>query len=217
MSADQFPPCPCHLPPQTKRGVERRLAFLESASQLFIEKGYDDVSLDDVVQHAGGSKATIYKYFGSKKGLFKAICDYRRDLFLQDLFQETSQFEYLELRTFLLQTLDNFYQHITQIDNRKFIRLLFEQVKYDPDLSEYIYQACPVKILAHVSQKLRYAHDNGLIFCENPDDAAKIYLGILWHIEWKIFMGVTLTENPSDIQNYILYSVDLFLKSLRNP
>jgi hypothetical protein len=47
----------------------------------FLERGYDAVSLDDIVHHAGGSKASIYKYFGSKEGLFKAICDYRRELF----------------------------------------------------------------------------------------------------------------------------------------
>ena len=62
----------CELP-QTKRGHERRLALLLSATELFQERGYDAVSLDDIVHHAGGSKASIYKYFGSKEGLFKGI------------------------------------------------------------------------------------------------------------------------------------------------
>ena len=68
--------------PQTKRGHER-VALLVSATELFLEHGYDAVSLDDIVQHAGGSKASIYKYFGNKEGLFKAICDYRRIKFLK--------------------------------------------------------------------------------------------------------------------------------------
>ena len=67
--------------PPTKRGHERCVALLVSATDLFLERGYDAVSLDDIVQHAGGSKASIYKYFGNKEGLFKAICDYRRDKF----------------------------------------------------------------------------------------------------------------------------------------
>ncbi len=45
--------------PQTRRGIERRLALLLSATELFLEKGYDAVSLDDIVNHAGGSKASI--------------------------------------------------------------------------------------------------------------------------------------------------------------
>lgn len=59
--------------PQTRRGIERRLALLLSATELFLEKGYDAVSLDDIVNHAGGSKTSIYKYFGNKDGLFTAI------------------------------------------------------------------------------------------------------------------------------------------------
>ncbi|EMF9960905.1 TetR/AcrR family transcriptional regulator [Acinetobacter baumannii] len=55
--------------PQTRRGIERRLALLLSATELFLEKGYDAVSLDDIVNHAGGSKTSIYKYFGNKDGL----------------------------------------------------------------------------------------------------------------------------------------------------
>ena len=74
----------CELP-QTKRGHERRLALLLSATELFLERGYDAVSLDDIVHHAGVSKASIYKYFGSKEGLFKAICDYRRELFFKNI------------------------------------------------------------------------------------------------------------------------------------
>lgn len=62
--------------PQTRRGIERRLALLLSATELFLQNGYDAVSLDDIVQHAGGSKTSIYKYFGNKDGLFTAICDY---------------------------------------------------------------------------------------------------------------------------------------------
>ncbi len=69
--------------PQTRRGIERRLALLLSATELFLEKGYDAVSLDDIVNHAGGSKTSIYKYFGNKDDLFTAICDYRREMFLK--------------------------------------------------------------------------------------------------------------------------------------
>ena len=35
--------------PQTRRGQERRLALLICATDLFLERGYDAVSLDDIV------------------------------------------------------------------------------------------------------------------------------------------------------------------------
>ena len=89
--------------PLTKRGHERRLALLISANELFLERGYDAVSLDDIVNHAGGSKASIYKYFGNKDGLFTAICDYRSELFFKDICTcyDTEQDQ---LRSYLTQT-----------------------------------------------------------------------------------------------------------------
>ncbi|MFT4021409.1 MAG: TetR/AcrR family transcriptional regulator [Acinetobacter sp.] len=200
--------------PQTKRGFERQLAFVLSATELFFEKGYDAVSLDDIVNHAGGSKASIYKYFGNKDGLFKAICDYRRDLFFQELFEQIS-FENEDLKSLLTLIQQNFYQHIIKIENQKFIRLMFERVKYNPELSTYVYEECPAKILTNVSDKLKLAHEQGVIVCENPLFAAQMYLGILWHFEWKIFMGMSLTETDDQVYQYITYSVELFLKSLQ--
>jgi len=98
----------CDLP-QTKRGHERRIALLLSANELFLNRGYDAVSLDDIVQHAGGSKASIYKYFGNKEGLFTAICDYRREQFFKDICVPFD-FSKDNLRLYLIQTLMNFLQ-----------------------------------------------------------------------------------------------------------
>lgn len=53
--------------PQTRRGQERRLALLLCATDLFLEKGYDDVSLDDIVSHAGGSKPLFINTLVIKK------------------------------------------------------------------------------------------------------------------------------------------------------
>lgn len=47
--------------------------MLAAASALFLERGYAGVSLDDLLQVTGGSKTTVYNYFGSKDGLFEAV------------------------------------------------------------------------------------------------------------------------------------------------
>jgi len=55
-----------------RRLEERQVAFVAAARRLFIEKGFDDTSLADVVSEAGGSLATLYKLFGNKAGLLAA-------------------------------------------------------------------------------------------------------------------------------------------------
>jgi len=45
------------------------------AAPLFLARGYDGVSLDEIVRAAGGSKTNIYAFFGGKEGLFRAVIE----------------------------------------------------------------------------------------------------------------------------------------------
>src|SRR5688500_1436871 len=52
---------------------QRRERIVRLAAPLFLKKGYDNVSIDEIIGVAGGSKATIYAWFGGKEGLFEAV------------------------------------------------------------------------------------------------------------------------------------------------
>lgn len=197
--------------PQTKRGAERCLAFLDAATDLFIQKGYDAVSLDDIVQHAGGSKASIYKFFGSKEGLFSAICDYRRDSFLNALYSQIGDQE-LDIKTLLTKILHNFHAHLTMND-AAFFKLLIERTKNNPELGCYLYEHGPQKVLDHIKNHLMQAHEKKEIACPFPDFSAKMILGYLWHLKWKALMNIQLHENKPETIAYIDYCVHTFMKA----
>lgn len=57
----------------SKRAVSPRERIVRSAAKLFLEKGYDKVSINDIIDSVGGSKGTIYSHFGSKEKLFEAV------------------------------------------------------------------------------------------------------------------------------------------------
>jgi AcrR family transcriptional regulator len=51
-----------------------RAALLESATRLFVERGFAGTSLDDVVRDARVTKGALYHHFrGGKTGLFEAV------------------------------------------------------------------------------------------------------------------------------------------------
>src|ERR1700754_483272 len=52
---------------------QRRERIIRLAAPLFLKKGYDNVSIDEIIGVVGGSKATIYAWFGGKEGLFEAV------------------------------------------------------------------------------------------------------------------------------------------------
>jgi TetR/AcrR family transcriptional repressor of mexJK operon len=61
-------------PRRAARGSKRD-KIVRSASKLFLEKGYDSVSMNDIIDLVGGSKGTIYSIFGSKEKLFEAVVE----------------------------------------------------------------------------------------------------------------------------------------------
>ncbi|TCO48010.1 TetR/AcrR family transcriptional regulator [Actinocrispum wychmicini] len=56
-----------------------RARVLASASKLFYERGVHVVGVDEIAQHAGASKLTVYRNFGSKAGLVEAVVANRSD------------------------------------------------------------------------------------------------------------------------------------------
>ena len=203
---------PCCEQPQTRRGQERQLAFLLCATNLFLEKGYDAVSLDDIVNHAGGSKTSIYKYFGNKEGLFTAICDYRREVFFKGICLPYTP-ETMDLKNYLNQTLQRFYEHIIQPENIAFMRIFMEQSQKNMQLAHYFYNQCALNIQNTIAFALELAHKSTEIYCTHPQFSATMYFGILRDVEWRILMGLNAPTNETEIFDYIEYSVDLFLKA----
>lgn len=52
---------------------ERRAELLEFGTQLFGERHYDDVRMDEVAEQAGVSRALLYRYFPDKRSFYTAV------------------------------------------------------------------------------------------------------------------------------------------------
>lgn len=55
------------------KSEEKRLAILDAAKGVFLERGYVAASMAEVSARVGGSKQTLYSYFASKEDLFVAV------------------------------------------------------------------------------------------------------------------------------------------------
>jgi TetR/AcrR family transcriptional regulator len=67
-----------------------RERLLETATDLFAEKGYAGTSVREIVSKAGVSKPVLYYYFKSKEGLFYAILEWAAEVqhkILNEIFE----------------------------------------------------------------------------------------------------------------------------------
>ena len=53
--------------------------ILDTAERLFVEKGYDRASLQDIIRATGLSKGAIYHHFKSKEDILTAVCERMTD------------------------------------------------------------------------------------------------------------------------------------------
>ena len=58
-----------------KKREHRKLEILQSAKEVFAEKGYHAASISDVIKRAGIARGTFYLYFTSKDAVFESILD----------------------------------------------------------------------------------------------------------------------------------------------
>ena len=54
---------------------QRREEILEAANALFAERGYDEVSVEDIASSAGVTRGLVHHYFGGRKQVYIALLE----------------------------------------------------------------------------------------------------------------------------------------------
>ncbi len=93
---------------RTAKGAARLGALTDTAMDMFLNEGYEAVSLDTLIAQVGGSRRNIYEHFGGKEGLFievvKRLCaELQRPLLALEIDRKTAR---LALREFGLKVLE---------------------------------------------------------------------------------------------------------------
>jgi AcrR family transcriptional regulator len=57
------------------RGEATRGQLIAVATRMFAERGYEDTSIEAVLQEAGVSRGSLYHHFPSKEALFEAVAE----------------------------------------------------------------------------------------------------------------------------------------------
>jgi AcrR family transcriptional regulator len=53
--------------------ADRRAQLIDTGAELFSERPYDEISIDDIAVAAGISKGLLYHYFSGKRGLYVEV------------------------------------------------------------------------------------------------------------------------------------------------
>lgn len=113
-------------PATTAGGPDSANRILEAAESLLGERGYDGVSMRDVAERAGCTKALVFYHFKSKEALFQTVLDRyyaAHAAALASAFAEEGQLDYRErIHRMIGAYLDFIYAH------RLYPRLVMQEI-----------------------------------------------------------------------------------------
>src|SRR4051794_17490432 len=76
------------LPPRVRAdAAKNRELILAAAERLFERRGVDQVSMDQIAHEAGVGKGTLFRRFGARASLARALLDERERRFQDELIR----------------------------------------------------------------------------------------------------------------------------------
>lgn len=176
--------------------------ILDAAQRLFLERGFDGVSLDQVGKAAGLTRQTVYNRFGSKEAVFRAVVDRHwtavkaeaETCFSEDLDEAAGPAEILRGYAAAL------VRFVTETDQIAFTRLVIAESRRQPWIAEEFYQVGKAPLVEAFSRCLTRMTDRKLLSCPDTTMAAQQFMGIVQEfIIWPQIMaiGSALKRLPS--------------------
>lgn len=190
-------------------GQRRRKAMIEAAYSLFIEKGYRSVTLDDIIQISGGSKSSLYSFFGSKEGLLKAVIETLADEMLEEIQVPASLGQSPRAA---LQKIGNRIAKLALSENAiNQYRLAVSNAKIRPDLARLWYEFGPKKTFDGLAGYLEKETEAGRLQIDNPERAAVFFFGmVIFKDNLAMSIGIEPPSKP-EMEDIVSDAVDVFL------
>ncbi len=207
------------------RGWTRCRALLDAAAALFVEKGYAATSLSDVLREAGGSRTTLYKHFGDKDGLFRAMMEEHCARVLDGMASDVATDdaggladEAADPEERLIRIALHITASLTEPQTTAILRTLISEGNRVPDLVETFVRVGPERTRERMAGCFRELAAAGRIRVADPEMAAQAFCGM---VTGNLLMErLILPRRPVDaaaVESYVRASVRLFVRGAAAP
>ncbi|HEX3503888.1 MAG TPA: TetR/AcrR family transcriptional regulator [Xanthobacteraceae bacterium] len=197
----------------TQAEAERRhMALLETAMRLFLERGLDAVSIDEIAKRAGVAKRFLYARYRDKSELFAAAVEHMIVEKLQELhaFQPPRrrvEFGLVEFGRKLRET-------ATAPDGLALMRLFISAAPKFPGLVQRFYDRNRRRGTSEVQRILAFYAERGEIELKEPQLMAEQFaMSVAGFAQRLALFGVR--ETPEEEERRLRAAVGLFLDGCR--
>jgi AcrR family transcriptional regulator len=192
------------------RGEVRNGKLQEVAADLFLKRGYEGVTIDNIVELAGGSKSTVYSEFGGKCGLFissiESLC--------RESNEPLTKIDYtgLNLEESLKKLSFHMLKLITAKRSVELHRLAIGEAANCPEVGEAWYTHGPARTASFIRSLLESRREE-LRKTAIPIDRMAVILhdSLTGDVLYRLLAGVGKQENDAELKRFACAAVDLIL------
>src|SRR6266436_5692343 len=201
-------------PARLETAEQRRERIVRLAAPLFLKKGYDNVSIDEIIGVVGGSKATIYAWFGGKEGLFEAVVRQECGDVTMAIHVDAAG----SLEAQLTEIGRSFLAMVLSPPILEFHRLMVSIGRTFPETGRLFYQTGPASAYNIVATWIAKQQAAGRIGKDDPNRLAVLFLDMLiGEHQLSALTGMARTPRREKIDDTVRLAVKVFLRGCTAP
>ena len=162
-------------------GDERRRQILQTAMQLFSERGFSGTTTKEIAAAAGVSEATVFKHFANKDELYSAILDHKAcNRSFPNPFEQLSdkiaaKDDFGVFYTMALNALEH------HSEDCAFLRLMLHSALEEHDLARTFFENFITGVYDFLGDYIRRRQQEGAFRAVEPKIAVRAFIGMFVH------------------------------------
>lgn len=181
------------------RRLSRREAILDVAARSFLEQGYAATTMSAIAATLGGSKGTLWSYFGSKEVLFTAVIERVTEAFRAQLSLILNPRDGVApaLRRFCVE----FLRKVTSPEAVALHRLVIGETNRFPEIGQIFYERAPRQTQQLLADFIGAAMARGELREDDPLIAARQLIAMcMYGGHQRMVMAVIETLAPEALE-----------------
>ncbi len=194
----------------------KRKQILEGARAVFLEKGFDAASMNDIARVAGVSKGTLYVYFENKERLFVELIstEKREELFSVIQLDHDNH----DVAAVLTDCGTRLVEILTRQYYVQAMRTVMSIVNRMPEIGAEFYGRGPALCAEQIAAYLATQVKAGVVEIEDCELAASQFMELAQTgVLRKLLFGIITTPSEAEIRQRVVRAVSFFLKVYGKP
>jgi AcrR family transcriptional regulator len=200
--------------PDIAEDSAKRRQIVEGARQIFLARGFDAASMNDIARAAGVSKGTLYVYFADKEHLFAAIVEQECSAHAEGVFDLDSADR--DVEGALIRMGNAYVTYLCRREKASALRTVTAIADRMPELGKAFYETGPAVGIARLAGYLRAQTEAGILAVDDVEVAAAQFMDSCQSTLFKpVLFNFRDAPQPEQIDHVVRIAVRTFLAAYR--